>query len=318
MPKEQAHANAVTRSRTVYVASVSGGKDSTAMMLHLREIGIPYRAVFFDTGWEHADTYAHLDYLEDAMGHAIERSSVVPALSPELTATAEAIESVLGVTPSAFVRLCIKKGMFPSRQRRYCTQLLKMAPAAIAIRQEHERGNLPVNTIGVRAAESAARANLPEREISPSLDCEVWRPILRWSEADVIAIHSRHNIKPNPLYLRGAERVGCYPCIMSRKSELRIIGRDSRRIEAIRLLEKAVGNLAEARNGNNARPALFQRSRTDADGVFSCLPIDDVIEWANTARGVPVEQGTMFDEPEDPNGGCMRWGLCDSHPDDIA
>lgn len=42
------------------VCSVSGGKDSTAMCLWLRENGIPFRAVFCDTGWEAEETYEYL------------------------------------------------------------------------------------------------------------------------------------------------------------------------------------------------------------------------------------------------------------------
>mgnify|MGYP005834036721 CR=1 FL=1 len=34
------------------IASVSGGKDSTAMCLNLQELGIPFRPVFMDTGVE--------------------------------------------------------------------------------------------------------------------------------------------------------------------------------------------------------------------------------------------------------------------------
>ena len=39
------------------VASVSGGKDSTALILALREAGIPARYVFADTLWEAQETY---------------------------------------------------------------------------------------------------------------------------------------------------------------------------------------------------------------------------------------------------------------------
>lgn len=42
------------------VASVSGGKDSAAMSLHLRELGLEHRRVFMDTGWEHPKTYEYL------------------------------------------------------------------------------------------------------------------------------------------------------------------------------------------------------------------------------------------------------------------
>jgi 3'-phosphoadenosine 5'-phosphosulfate sulfotransferase (PAPS reductase)/FAD synthetase len=37
------------------IASVSGGKDSTALILALREAEIPARYVFADTGWEAPD-----------------------------------------------------------------------------------------------------------------------------------------------------------------------------------------------------------------------------------------------------------------------
>lgn len=39
------------------VVSVSGGKDSNAVILALREAEIPARFVFADTGWEAAETY---------------------------------------------------------------------------------------------------------------------------------------------------------------------------------------------------------------------------------------------------------------------
>jgi hypothetical protein len=42
------------------VASISGGKDSAAMSLHLRERGIEHRRVFMDTGWEAGETYDYL------------------------------------------------------------------------------------------------------------------------------------------------------------------------------------------------------------------------------------------------------------------
>ena len=46
------------------VGSISGGKDSTAMALWLKEQGHDCRWVFADTGWEDRQTY---DYLRDVL-----------------------------------------------------------------------------------------------------------------------------------------------------------------------------------------------------------------------------------------------------------
>jgi len=46
------------------VANVSGGKDSTAMVLYFIELGLDFEPIFCDTGWEHEQTYEYLDYLE--------------------------------------------------------------------------------------------------------------------------------------------------------------------------------------------------------------------------------------------------------------
>ena len=64
---------------SVLVVSMSGGKDSTATALLMREAGIPCRYVFADTGWEAQETYDYLDMLRARLGIAID---VVGALMP--------------------------------------------------------------------------------------------------------------------------------------------------------------------------------------------------------------------------------------------
>ena len=309
-----------------HILSVSGGKDSTACGLWLREQGIPFRAVHFDTGWEHAATVAYVrDTLPGILGVPVEVARREPRrLDERREAWAAELEAMLGFR-SPMVRWILSRGMFPSRVRRFCTQELKMFTARDVMREAHARGVLPLNVVGIRADESAARAKLEERELSTTLDCMVWRPLLRWSEADAIAIHRRHGVAPNPLYLRGATRVGCWPCIMAGKSELRLLAKDEPRIAVMERLEEMVGVLATERHERKEAaagkpvpsafriPAFFQGNRPNALGKFECVPIRKHVAWALTERG-----GKALDESHRQQSllgmddGCLRWGMCES------
>jgi 3'-phosphoadenosine 5'-phosphosulfate sulfotransferase (PAPS reductase)/FAD synthetase len=56
------------------VVSLSGGKDSTAMLLMMLERGEPiHSVVFFDTGWEFPQMYEHIELLEKRIGIRIWR-----------------------------------------------------------------------------------------------------------------------------------------------------------------------------------------------------------------------------------------------------
>lgn len=262
------------------VASISGGKDSAAMSLWLTEQGIEHERVFADTGWESQET---LDYLGGELRRVLGSISMV--------------QSERG----GMVQWIRHKGTFPGKQRRWCTQELKVKPIARFI----ERRGECVNAVGIRAAESEARAKMPEWEWSEALDCETWRPILPWTEAEVIEIHRRHGLRPNPLYLAGAERVGCWPCIYARKAEIKTIAeRDPGRIDLVRTLE------AELSERAGEPRAWFQNPL----GRTGLIPIRDVVLWARTSRG-----GRQFElfAPEREEG-CVRWGLCETSSTEAA
>lgn len=281
------------------VASVSGGKDSAAMSLYLHELGIDHDRVFLDTGWESPITYEYI------------RGELQRELGP--------ITWIKG--PRTMEDLIRHKGMFPGRRIRFCTQQLKVFPMANYLRERINAGEDVVNAVGIRAAESVARSQLAEWEFQDTFDAEVWRPLLRWTEQDVIEIHHRHGLRPNPLYLLGATRVGCWPCIFSRKSEIRLVAdTDPSRIVRLRVLEDEVAVAARARAARDGRelpnsPTWFQNpvSRPGPDGHRdgSCWPIDRVVEWSRSAgRGPLMSQDEfLFAAQLD---GCMRWGLCDT------
>lgn len=55
-----------------YICSLSGGKDSTAMLLRLLEENLPVDMILFcNTGLEFSDMYTHLDKLEKYIGRPI-------------------------------------------------------------------------------------------------------------------------------------------------------------------------------------------------------------------------------------------------------
>ena len=314
-------------SRTV-VLSCSGGKDSAAAGLYLKEQGIGFEAIFCDTGWEHLETYRYLrevlpaylgpirwlratvrwqETVRTATGKSSEQAT---ELAARLETYAQEFEGRLGVEYSAFVRLILRRAGFSTRRMRWCTGDLKVTPAAAYLATLDD----PLNVVGVRAEESEARAQMPEHEYDAGVDCDVWRPIIQWKLDDVIAIHKRHNLAPNPLYLRNATRVGCYPCIMSRKSEIGAL--DSARVGVIADLERVVADLYRerlTRRGDEATmsPPTFFQSGSDErrpDGSYH-WPIDEVMAWARTAHG--GRQYELFAAaPRD--AGCMRWGLRDT------
>ena len=261
------------------VASVSGGKDSAALSLWLTEQGIEHDRVFMDTGWEHPATYEYL------------RGPLTNAIGP--------IIELRG--PLSLAELAKKKGMFPSRRKRYCTDLLKMAPLKAWFDSQH--GDL-INAVGIRADESAARAKMAEWEWSQGLDVETWRPLIRWSFSDVVAIHSAHGLAPNPLYLLGAERVGCFPCIAAGRDELRLMARIwPERIDEIRELEAAVNAVAVEKIEARGEELVHLRTMFRERRPGAAAGIDAQMRWAGTS------EPDMF--PQE-SGGCMRWGLCDT------
>lgn len=312
------------------IASVSGGKDSTALILALREAGISARYVFADTGWEAPETYAYLDTLRSVLDIVID---VVRAASG-------------GMRESVKTR-----ARFPGRMQRWCTAELKITPLrayhdALISADPHRADT--VNAMGIRGDESPARNQALMWEDDAEWGGYLWRPLLRWSIEDVLLIHRRHGLPVNPLYQRGHNRVGCYPCIYASKPEIKLVAKYAPyRIVEIRELEKFCTDERVIRNDVDPERykhpiASFFQSRSgrrveacklagteghdcgDPDALewpATCvvkrklvdappMQIDEIVAWARTDRG--GRQLPMFEEA--PTGGCMRWGLCETEP----
>jgi len=276
------------------IVSVSGGKDSLAVGLLLKSAGIPFTCVHMATGHEHPLTD---DYVANYL--------------PTVLGPVEILRSELGT----FEDLARRWRMFPSGNRRFCTDKLKLAPLKKYLKTLDDE---PVHTVGVRAGESRARAKLPEWEWAKRLDCDVWRPLLHWSEGDVIDLIKTSGAMPNPLYLKfGARRVGCWPCIFVGKADIRrVADNDPERIEYLAALEREVVQLAsdhyrDVKGGTfeslgHTPPTFFENPR-------KAKSVAESVAWSRTTYG--GKQLDMF-QPNYGNEGCMRWGLCDSGGDE--
>lgn len=307
------------------IVSLSGGKDSTAVALLAKEREVDAIYAFADTGHEHPETYAYVDYLETVLGKEIIRCKA--DFSKDIERKREVVQTkwrkdgvsedkieraleVLHPTGNPFLDLCIWKGRFPSTMARFCTEFLKIVPynQQVLLPALKEYGQVE-SWVGVRADESLARSKLPEREMDDT-GAEIVRPILNWTVEDVFAMHDKHGIKPNPLYKQGMGRVGCMPCVNCNKAELHQISmRFPEEIERVAEWEKIVSE-ASKRDGASFFTLRAKDSVGMTDDEFKQkASINSHVEWAKTSKG--KVQYDLINVYEEPTTCHSVYGLCE-------
>lgn len=282
------------------IVSVSGGKDSTALLLlAIERKPDNLQAVFADTGNEHEITYEYVQYLNDKVfpirtvkadfaRQIAGKKEYVLTKWAEKGVPADAIEraaAALVPTGNPFLDLCIWKGRFPSSKAAFCSEELKRNPIINEVQKPLlDAGDDVVSWQGVRRDESLRRSILSENELKTTYPngAELWnyRPILDWTAEDCFAMHRKHGIKHNPLYEMGMGRVGCMPCINCRKDELlEISKRFPEVIDRIRQWEGAI------KQASKRQAATFFAAPSDDSDWSATQTIDVVVEWAKTSRG---------------------------------
>ena len=181
------------------VIGYSSGKDSTALILWAKEQFPDDEIIVIcnDTSWEHEITYGYIAEMRDELLVGL-RFEMLPSMGME--------------------KLVEIKSRVPSAKARFCTEELKIKPTIEFLKTINDEFEL---YDGKRAEESVARSLLRDREWSDAYDCYVNHPLLTWTVEQVFAIAAKYGIRPNPLYLKNAGRVGCFPCVLINHRELK-------------------------------------------------------------------------------------------------
>lgn len=293
------------------VVSFSGGKDSQACLIwatkNFKKENII--AVFCDTGWEHELTYKHINEVCENLGVEL------------ITLKSKKYNGMLD--------LAAKKKRFPSTMARFCTSELKSHPMIDWVLDQKE--NLLIIQ-GIRKDESLSRSKMQEncrffryyfepikinkkgkpvfhtfrsslvKKWCEKYDDSILRPVFDWSGQQVIDYIIENGQKPNPLYYKGANRVGCFPCVMTSKKELKAM---------IELTPEFIDKVNQAEITANSSffppdyiPKRFS-SRTDSKGNKYPV-VNDVINYLTEFSG------NLFENEPEQNKSCMSfYGICE-------
>jgi len=171
-----------------HILGLSGGKDSTALALYLKDRVPDIEYFFCDTHKELPETYAYLKKLEILLGKKI-----------------TFLESERGFDHW----LSVFGGFLPSPQARWCTRQLKIIPLEKFIGEDET-----ISYIAIRADEDRAGYISTKPNIKPVF------PFMKGGlvKRDIFKIIGNSGIGI-PEYYRWRSRSGCYFCFFQRKIE---------------------------------------------------------------------------------------------------
>lgn len=290
-----------------HIIKFSGGKDSLATLLWAKDNLAEFEIVFCDTGWEHELTYQHIKEVEAQIG--------IP------------IKVIKSSKYDGFMDMAFKKGRFPSKVNRFCTEELKVKPSIDYVLSLEED---VVIYQGIRAEESPARRAMKvndeyfrfyfepygfDKKGKPKFHkyrkkevfawCEKYtadlvRPIHKWSGQDVMDFILSKGYTPNPLYYLGMKRVGCFPCVMCSHSEIRTIAE-----HFPETLQKLKDGESGIKNNHTFFPPKYIPdrfcSKSSPKGPYAT--VEDVVNYVQ----VNPNQQEMFERPA-----CMSYyNICE-------
>ncbi|NOY93345.1 MAG: phosphoadenosine phosphosulfate reductase family protein [Deltaproteobacteria bacterium] len=174
--------------KTRHILGLSGGKDSAALAIYMRDRVPEMEYIFTDTGKELPECYNYIAQLEAFLGKPVIRLNSERGFDHWL--------DVYG-------------GLLPSSQMRWCTRQLKIRPF-----EKYVGDDNVVSYVGIRADENRSGYISTKPNI---------KPVFPFKEdgitkADVFRILEESGVGI-PKYYEWRSRSGCFFCFFQRKSE---------------------------------------------------------------------------------------------------
>ena len=179
----------IAEKKIRHICGISGGKDSSAMALFMRD-KVPDMEYFFcDTGAELPETYDFLDKLEIVLGKKIERLNARKGFDHWFE---------------------VYRGTLPSPQMRWCTTKMKIEPIEQWVGTDEV-----ISYIAIRADEAGRKGY-----VSSKKNIQARFPFIEndIDHAGVMRILAESGIGL-PEYYEWRTRSGCYFCFFQRKAE---------------------------------------------------------------------------------------------------
>jgi 3'-phosphoadenosine 5'-phosphosulfate sulfotransferase (PAPS reductase)/FAD synthetase len=221
-----------------HVCGISGGKDSSALAIYMRD-SVPDMEYFFcDTGAELPETYEFLNKLEIVLGKPVVRLNADKGFDHWFE---------------------VFRGTLPSPQMRWCTKNMKIKPL------EAWLGDAPaISYVAIRADESNRKGYISTKKniktAFPFVDDGI-------DHAGVMKILDDSGIGL-PSYYEWRTRSGCYFCFFQRKAEW--VGLADRHPElferAVAIEKKVLKDAGSGQDKSYADHAMKERAYTWSSG----------------------------------------------------
>jgi 3'-phosphoadenosine 5'-phosphosulfate sulfotransferase (PAPS reductase)/FAD synthetase len=172
-----------------HILSLSGGKDSAALALYMRDRVPEMEYIFHDTDKELPETHDYLARLEALLGKKIHKTTPDQSFDAWLK---------------------IYGGMIPSNHRRWCTRMLKLKPF-----EEYVGNDTVYNYVGIRADEKRGGYISRKPNIIPVYPFRDDGLVL----ADIVRILEESGLGLPTFTKWGRTRSGCFFCFYQQKIE---------------------------------------------------------------------------------------------------